>query len=100
MVFVNPPALPYLKDVKNVSSYARYQVANAINHMDKAIKNHSTVLRKSKNQFMLKATLAVSEAKVDVDMIPSADNVEEEGKYYWKNRYFLEFQDYNAIVLL
>ncbi|XP_072036191.1 2'-5'-oligoadenylate synthase 1-like [Amphiura filiformis] len=75
VVMINSPDLPYLQNVSNMSDYTQRELAKANRSIERAIKNHSTVVRTERNEYMVKTTLNVSGVNVDVDLIPTADNL-------------------------
>ena len=70
--------LPYLRDVSKMSVYVNKHLANANRIIEQAISNHAVKVKA--NKFMVKATLNMSGVCVDVDLLPTADNLAEEGK--------------------
>ncbi|XP_072036194.1 2'-5'-oligoadenylate synthase 1A-like [Amphiura filiformis] len=81
VVMINSPDLPYLRTVSNVyDDYVVRDLAKAIRSIEQAIKDHATVVSIKSNKFMVTATLNVSGVDVEVDLIPTADNLGGEGK--------------------
>ncbi|XP_072036190.1 2'-5'-oligoadenylate synthase 1A-like isoform X2 [Amphiura filiformis] len=78
VIIVN--SVPYLKDVSNVDDYVIDSLADTISDIENVIRNHSNLVSiKEKNNFMLTIGLLVSGMEVEVDLIPTADNVRYEG---------------------
>ncbi|XP_072037151.1 2'-5'-oligoadenylate synthase 2-like [Amphiura filiformis] len=80
VVMINSPDLPYLRNVSNMSDYVHRELAKANRSIEQAIKDHATVVSTKRNEYMVKTTLKVSGVNVDVDLIPTADNLTAEGK--------------------
>ncbi len=83
VVMVND--LPKLHNVGNMSVYVERDLANANRNIQQAIKDHATVLSTEINKYMVKTTLNVSGVRVDVDLIPTADNLAAQGKVFLWN---------------
>ena len=83
VVLVNPPTLPYLKDVRDTSlsgTYLRHDLVNANEKIKKALTNHSNLVGTPHiNPLLITATLQVGGKQIDVDILPTADNVAIEG---------------------
>ena len=84
VVLVNPPSLPYLKDVHDTSlsgTYVSHDMANANEKIKKALTNHSHNLVGSVqiHPLLVKATIQVGGKQIGVDILVTADNIAEEG---------------------
>ncbi|XP_072036193.1 2'-5'-oligoadenylate synthase 1-like [Amphiura filiformis] len=80
VVMINSPDLPYLQNVSNMSVYIQRELAKANRSIEQAVKDHATVVKTERNEYMVKTTLKVSGVNVDVDLIPTADNLTAAGK--------------------
>ena len=79
VVMINSPDLLYLKDVSDMPDYVKEDLKDAIGKIEQAVKKHGSVKGTNKNEFMVTATLKVSGVTVEVDLIPTADNLAAQG---------------------
>ncbi|XP_072037154.1 2'-5'-oligoadenylate synthase 3-like [Amphiura filiformis] len=107
VVFPHPGALPYLQDVNDVQDYADCQLADVINAMEYAIYNNcdNVVAIKKKNRFMLSVDFSINGRIVNVDMLPTAENLEQEGtpqiyeSMLYRRAYDREFYSASLVTL-